>query len=65
MTKAKLYGIYSSRGIWVELVKNARTSTKRVSLYGKAEAEKKAEELALEHKRAYWVQETLVTPVAE
>lgn len=50
------YGIFSSRGLWVEVVKGAKGGTKRVVLTGQAEAEKRAAELSKEHKRKYWVE---------
>jgi len=65
MTKGKLYGIYNKRGLWMEIVKGPKGGMKRVMLFGKAEAEKKAEKLASDHKLGYWVREVLVTEVAE
>lgn len=52
----EFYAIYSSRGIWVEVVKKGKTGTKRLILGGKAETEKRALELSREHKRKYWAQ---------
>jgi hypothetical protein len=53
----RYYGIFSSRGLWVEVVKGAKGGTKRVVLTGREEAEKRAHELSTEHKRKYWVEE--------
>jgi hypothetical protein len=53
----RYYAIFSSRGLWVEVVKGPKGGTKRVVLTGKDEAEKRAAELAVDHKRKYWVEE--------
>lgn len=53
------YAIFSSRGLWVEVVKpesKKASGTKRIILTGKAEAEKRAAELSREHKRKYWAE---------
>jgi hypothetical protein len=55
----KLYAIFSSRGMWIEVLQGTKKhiSTKRAALYGRAEAERIAGVLSAEHKRKYWVEE--------
>lgn len=54
------YAIFSSRGLWVEVVKTGKVGKKRVLLTGREEAEKRAEELSIEHKRKYWAEEVTI-----
>lgn len=49
----KLYGIYSKRGLWVEIIKGKKGGVKRVTLFGREEAEKRAAALSTEHKQAF------------
>ena len=48
------YGIYSKRGLWVEALKGPKGGTKKITLYYKSTAEKKAQEMSEAHKLKYW-----------
>lgn len=59
----RYYAIFSSRGMWIEVLKpksKKESSTKVLTLFGRATAEKRAAQLATEHKRKYWVEEVTV-----
>lgn len=55
----KYYAIYSKRGIWVQL----QLGEKMVILHGKKLAQDIADELSVEHKQKYWVEQVKITKV--